>query len=135
MFNSSLYCYPIASQNKFYNCKTQLCQGRTQWCYVFLQTKLQQINVQEHMFGEFALAPLTFGPCTSPIDTFSFAYHFLYVYIPIINPLNCSPICALDNFQRFQFQNNIFDHSCWRRCYHFRFTYTLDPSGDFFCCG
>ena len=27
----------------------------------FLQTQLQQITVQEHLFGEFALSPLTFG--------------------------------------------------------------------------
>ena len=26
----------------------------------FLQTQLQQITVKEHLFGEFALAPLTF---------------------------------------------------------------------------
>ena len=35
----------------------------------FLQTQLQQITVQEHLFGEFALTPLTFSPCTSPTDT------------------------------------------------------------------
>ena len=27
----------------------------------FLQTQLQQITVQEHIFGDLALAPLTFG--------------------------------------------------------------------------
>ena len=41
-----------------------------------LQTQLQQITVQEHMFREFALVPLTFGLCTSPTDTFPFTYHF-----------------------------------------------------------
>ena len=38
----------------------------------FLQTQLQNITVQEHIFGKFALAPLTFGPCTSPTDTLPF---------------------------------------------------------------
>ena len=38
----------------------------------FIQKKLQHITVQEHIFGEFALAPLTFGLCTSPTDTFPF---------------------------------------------------------------
>ena len=48
----------------------------------FPQTQLQQITVQEHIFGEFTLAPLTFGPCTSPTDTFPFTYQFLSVSIP-----------------------------------------------------
>ena len=30
----------------------------------FLQTQLQQITVKEHIFGEFAIAPLTFVLCT-----------------------------------------------------------------------
>ena len=53
----------------------------------FLKTQLQQITVQEHLFGEFALAPLTFGPCTSPTDTFPFTYHFSSVSIPISESL------------------------------------------------
>ena len=40
--------------------------------YFSLQTQLQQITVKEHIFGEFALAPLTFGPCTPPTDTLPF---------------------------------------------------------------
>ena len=54
----------------------------------FLQTKLQQITVQEHIFGEFALTPLTFGPCTYPTDIFPFTYHFSSVSIPISESLN-----------------------------------------------
>ena len=41
----------------------------------FIQTQLQQITVQEHIFGEFAITPLTFGPCTYPTDTLPFTYH------------------------------------------------------------
>ena len=48
----------------------------------FLQTQLQQITMQEIIFGELALVSLTFGSYTSPIDTFSFTYHFLYMSIP-----------------------------------------------------
>ena len=54
----------------------------------FLQTQLQQITVQEHIFGVFALTPLTFGLCTSPTDTFPFTYHVSSVSIPISESLN-----------------------------------------------
>ena len=54
----------------------------------FLQTQLQQITVQEHIFGAFALALLTFGLCTSPTDAFPFTYKFLSVSIPISKLLN-----------------------------------------------
>ena len=54
----------------------------------FLQTQLQQITVQEHLFGEFTLAPLTIDLCTSPTETFPFTYHFSYVPIPIIHTAN-----------------------------------------------
>ena len=62
----------------------------------FLETQLQQITVQEPVFCEFALTPLTFGPCTSPTDSFPFTYHFPFVSIPISQPLNCSPICRVE---------------------------------------
>ena len=61
----------------------------------FLQTQLQQITVQEHLFGEFALAPLTFELCTSPTDTFTFTYH----------PFNLLSMYAVDNLQRLIFVN------------------------------
>ena len=41
-------------------------------------------------FRDFALTPLTFGPCNSPTDTCFFTYHFLSVSITIENTLNCS---------------------------------------------
>ena len=49
----------------------------------FHMTQLQKITVKEHLFGEFALTTLTFGPCTSPTDTFPFTYLFLSVPISI----------------------------------------------------
>ena len=51
----------------------------------FLQTQLQHITVQEHLFGEFALATLTFGPFTSPTETSPFTYHFrlCHSYLPV----------------------------------------------------
>ena len=52
----------------------------------FLQTQLQHITVQEHIFGEFALVSLTFDPCTSPTDTFPFTYHFVCVHSYQIAP-------------------------------------------------
>ena len=70
LVNSSLSFFPITSQRQFYNCKTQLCRGRTQGCFVFFQTKIHKITVQEHSFGEFAIAPLIFGMCNSPTDFF-----------------------------------------------------------------
>ena len=68
--------------------------------FFFLQTQLQQITVQENIFSEFALTPLTFGPCTSPTETSPFTYHFPSVSIPTVQPLNFSPIFVVDNFQR-----------------------------------
>ena len=100
----------------------------------FIQTQLQQITVQEHIFGEFATASLTFVPCTSPTDTLPFNYHFLSVSIPIRQTLNCSPIWVVDNLQRFQRHINILDHPLQRKCSHFRFPYTLQSSGDFIWC-
>ena len=100
----------------------------------FIQTQLQQITLQEHIFGELALAPLTFCPRTSPTDTFPFTYHFPSVSIPICQSLNCSPICAVDNFQRLQRQIDILDNSRRRRGSHFRLPYTLQSSGDFLWC-
>ena len=100
----------------------------------FLQTQLQQITVKQHLFGEFALATLTFGPCTSPSDTPPFTYPFPYVCILIRNTLNRRPICEVDNFQLFQRQINFLDNPCCRRCSHFRFLYTLDSSSNLFWC-
>ena len=100
----------------------------------FLQTQIQQITVKEHIFGEFALAPLTFVPCTSPTDNFPFTYHFPSVSITICQSLNCSPICAVDNLQRLQRKIDILDNSRQRRGSHFRLPYTLQSSGDFLWC-
>ena len=88
LVKSSLSFYPITSQREFYNRKTQLCQGRTQWC--------QQITVQEHIFGEFAIVHLTCGFCTSATDIFPFTYH------PFIGP----GMCAVENFQKLRFGNS-----------------------------
>ena len=84
----------------------------------FLQTQLQQITVQEHLFGAFAHAPPTFGPCTSPTDTFPFTYHFPSMSIPICRYLNCSPICVVDNFQRLQRPGMcaVYNFQCLRFC-------------------
>ena len=75
----------------------------------FLQTQLQYITVKEHLFCKFELAPLTFGPCTSPTDTLHFTYQFSSVSIPTSNTLNCIPICAVENFQCFQLQIKILE--------------------------
>ena len=68
----------------------------------FFQTQLQKIIVEEHLFGEFALAILTFGSCTSPTDTFPFTYLFPSVAISIQYPLDCSTIFVVNHLQRFQ---------------------------------
>ena len=65
---------------------------------VFIQSQLQHITVQEHLFGEFSPASLTFCPCTSATDTFPFTYQFSSVSIPISQTLNCSTICAVETF-------------------------------------
>ena len=90
--------------------------------------------MQEHIFGEFVLAPLTFGTYTYPTDTFPSAYHYPSMSIPISQPLNCSPILAVDNLQHFQHQIGILDNPRWRRFFHFRFPYTLQSSDDLFWC-
>ena len=62
----------------------------------FLQTQLQKITLQEHIFGDFALAHIIFDLFNSPNDTFPFTYH----------PLTVCTMCAVDNFQRFRFVNS-----------------------------
>ena len=69
--------------------------------------------------GDFALATLTFGPCTSTYETFPFTYHFPSVPISISYPFNCSPIFMVDNFQRFQRQIDILDNPRQTRGSHF----------------
>ena len=86
--NSSLYFYPITPQHKCSNHNIQLCQGRTQWC--------QQITVQEHLFGEFALVQLTFYSCTYPTDNSPFTYY----------TFNGPGMCAVEKFQCLRFGNS-----------------------------
>ena len=62
----------------------------------FLQTQIQQITVQEHIFCEFTLAHLTFDACKSPTETFPFNYH----------SFNGRTMCALDDFQCLIFENS-----------------------------
>ena len=57
--------------------------------YFFFRKNLKN-NCARTYFGEFALAHLTFGWCTSPTDNFPFTYHN----------------CAVDYFQRFIFSNS-----------------------------
>ena len=76
----------------------------------FHMTQIQQITVEEHIFGEFALATLTFGLCTSTSDTFPFTCQFSSVNTSISEPLNCSPIFTVDNFQHFQRHIDILDN-------------------------
>ena len=121
-----LYFFTLLTQNaSFLMVKKSCVREELSDVVFFLQTKLQNIDAQENMFGEFALAPLTFGPFTSTTDTPPFTYQFPSVSIPISHPLNCSPICALDHLQRFQRQINILDNHPQIRCSHFRFPYTL----------
>ena len=49
----------------------------------FHMKKLQQITVKEHIFGDFAIATLTFGSFTYLTDTFPFTYLFPSVSISI----------------------------------------------------
>ena len=86
----------------------------------FHKTQLPKITLKEHIFGEFALATLTFGPCTSTSDTFPFTYHFPSVPISISEPFYCIPIFTVHNLQRFQRQINILDDPRRRRGSHFR---------------
>ena len=134
LVNRYQYFYVISSQCKFSNRKNSCVREELIDLPFFLQTQLQQITVQEHLFGEFALALLTFGPCTSPTETSTFTYHFLYVYITICQCLNCSPICAVENLQRLQHQIDILYIPRRRRGSHFRFPYMLPSSGDFLWC-
>ena len=76
----------------------------------FLQTQLQQITVEEHLFVKFALATLIFGLCTSPTDALSFTQLLPSVPIYIRDTLNCSTIRAEDDLQRSQHSSNIFNN-------------------------
>ena len=84
----ALYLFIPLVCNASFLIEKKVCQGKTQWC--------QQIIVQEHLVGEFALVHLTFGSFTSPTENFPFAYH----------PFDGPGMCAVDNFLRLIFGNS-----------------------------
>ena len=84
----ALYRFISLVHNASFIIKKLWCQVRTQWC--------QQITLQEHLVGYFALVHLTFGLCTSPTDTFPFTYH----------SFNGPGMCIVDHFQRLIFDNS-----------------------------
>ena len=130
LVNISLYIFLISSHCEFSNRKISCVRKELTDVVSSLQKQLQQINLQGHLFGEFAIAPLTFLLCTYTTDTFPFTYHFPYIAIPISQPLNCSPICTVDNFQHFKLQIDFLDNPLQRRGSHFWFPYTLQSSGN-----
>ena len=134
VINSSLYFYLISLQCNFSNPKKQLCQGRTHWCCVFSSDTTSTDHCERIYFWWVCTRALYLRSIHLPNWHFPFTYHFPSVSIPISQPLNCSPICTVDNFQRFQRQIDILDHHLRRRWSHFLFTYTLLSSGDLFWC-
>ena len=109
----ALYLYHQFPPQVFHH-KKQLCLGRTQLSSVS-SADITATNHCErtYIFGDFTLATLTSGLCTSPTDNFPFTYIFPSVPISIHKPLNCGTICAEDNFQRFQCSINIFNNPDW----------------------
>ena len=89
--------FPLVRIASFFNIKNSCVREEITDLPSFHKTQLQQITVEEYLFGEFALATLTFGPCTSTSDTFPFTYHFPPVSISISEPFNCSPIFTIHN--------------------------------------
>ena len=68
----------------------------------FHRTQLQQITVEEHLFGEFVLATLTFGPCTSKSD------HLTLFSLPttfLLCPFLSASISAAAPFSRYTISN------------------------------
>ena len=61
--------YLVSSEHEFLIIKNSCVREEISDLPVFLQTQMQQITVEEDIFGEFALATLTFGLCTSPTET------------------------------------------------------------------
>ena len=88
LVNISLYISPITFHHDVSNHITQLYQGRTQRC--------QKLTLEEHIFGQFALAHLTFGSCTSPTYTFPFTYL----------SFKGTGMWTVDNFQHLIFGNS-----------------------------
>ena len=138
LVNIPLYFYLITLKHECSNSKTQLCQGRTQWCCVFPSDKTWTNHCARTHFWWFCTPTPHLWSVQLPNWHFLIhpkiyvcTHHFLSVSIPIKKPLNCSPICTVNNFQHFQRQINIFNNPLWRRCFHFRLPYTLDSSGNF----
>ena len=65
----ALYLFTLLTRNTSFLIVKKVVSGKK-------SSQLQPITVQENIFGEFALAPHTFGPCTSPTDTFFFRHNF-----------------------------------------------------------
>ena len=109
----ALYIFMLLVSNASFQKKNSCVREESSDLPFFLQTQLQKITVEEHIFGEFALSTLTFGLCTSPTDNFPFTYLFSYVPISIRDPLNCSTICTEYDFQRLQRSVKIFNNPGW----------------------
>ena len=59
----ALYLFTLLPRNaSFKTVKNSCVREEVSDVVFFLQTQLQYITVQEHLFGDFALAPLNFGP-------------------------------------------------------------------------
>ena len=111
LVNNSLSFIPLVSSTSFLIIKNSCFREELSDLPSFLQTQLQQSTAEEHIFGEFLLATLTFGSCNYPTDTFPFTYLFPSVSISICWPLNWITIHAEDDFQYFQRSVNIFNNS------------------------
>ena len=70
--NSTLSFYLIILQREFLIIKNSGVREELIYLPFFLLTQLQQINTEEHIFGEYALVHLTFGLCTPPTAKFPF---------------------------------------------------------------
>ena len=131
LVNSTLSFIPLVHNASFKIIMNSGVRIELNYLPFSLLIQLQKNIVEEHLFGVFSLATLTFGTCTSPTDTFPFNYLFTSVTIYICYPLNCSTIWVIDNFQLFQCQINILDNSVWRRCSSYlKIPYTIQSSGD-----
>ena len=67
--NSTLFFYLISSQHEFLIIVNSDVREELSYLPFFIQTQLQKITMEEHIFGAFAFVHLTFSSCTSPTET------------------------------------------------------------------
>ena len=115
LVNSCLSFYPNTPQREFSNRKSSCVREELSDIAFFFGHNFKRSLYKNIFLVSPHSRPLPLVRVPPQLILSPSPTQFLCVSIPISKPLNCSPIYAVDSFQRFQRQINIFDNPCWGR--------------------